>query len=471
MGLTETALASLMAVAGREPVRNVEIEAGAPGLATRFAADECAAAAIAAGAVIAGDLWALRGGRTQTVRVSTREAAAGLIGFSLQRFGDPERAPPMAYGHAGKAANGFMPTRDGRHIYLHPSFPASTQTLLKVLGCADDRATVLATVGARDALELETAIAEAGACAAMVRTPEEWDASHQGRTMAGRPVVEVIKIGDSAPEPLPSGGDRPLSGIRALDLTRVLAGPTCGRTLAQYGADVMLVSSPNLPFVAPFVSDTSTGKLSAFLDLATADGRGRLRDLVRGADVFTQGYRVGALERAGFGAVELAALRPGLVYTSLNCYGHEGPWRSRPGWEQLAQTATGMALMHGTPGHPELQPGAVTDYTTGFLAAFGVMIALYRRALWGGSYRVRVSLAQTGMWIRAVGVAGPERLAQVVPFTGDELQGWMLTTESGFGPMSHLRPPVRMDATPTRWARPSTPLGSHPPAWPDMAAA
>ncbi len=467
MSIAKTALASLMRAAGRDDPDFVEFEDGPPALATRFAADEAAAAAIAAGGVIAADLWRLRGGDSQGVRVSTREAAAGLVGLTLQRFSDDARAPTLAFGHAGKAANGFTRTRDGRSLYLHPSFPESTKRLLATLGCDDTREAVVAAVGARESWELEDAIAQAGACAAVARTPEEWDASDQGRVMAARPVVEVVKIADSPPEPLPSRGDKPLSGVRALDLTRVLAGPTCGRTLASYGAEVLLISGPNLPFVAPFVSDTSTGKRSAFLDLATADGRARLRDLVQGADIFTQGYRVGSLDRAGFGPLDLAALRPGLIYTSINCYGHEGPWRGRPGWEQLAQTATGMAHMHGEPGQPALQPGAVTDYTTGFLAAFGTLVALHRRAVWGGSYLVRVSLSQTAMWVRGLGFAGPERLDAVRPFDGDELRGWMITTEGGYGPMTHLRPPARLDATPTAWARGSYPLGAHPPAWLD----
>ena len=116
----------------------------------------------------------------------------------------------------------------------------------------------------------------------------------------------------------------PLSGISILDLTRVLAGPTCARTLAQYGADALVISSPNLPSVPYFVTDTGHGKRAAFIDLASDHGRAVLRELVRSGDVFSQGYRQGALERHGFGPVELAALRPGIIVTAINCYGHEG---------------------------------------------------------------------------------------------------------------------------------------------------
>jgi len=309
-------------------------------------------------------------------------------------------------------------------------------------------------------------VAAAGACAGMARTPEEWDASEQGRILAARPVVEVTKIGESAPEPFAAGGDAPLSGVRVLDLTRVLAGPTCARTLAQYGADAMVISSPNLPSVPYFVTDTGHGKRAAFVDLATDHGRAVLRELVREGDVFSQGYRQGALERHGFGPIELAALRPGIIVTAINCYGHEGPWRGRPGWEQLGQTVTGMAVVHGGAKGPELQPGAVTDYSTGFLAAFGTMVALQRRALYGGSYLVRVSLAQTAMWIRGLGLADESRLTSGRALSAEEIAGWSIRSETGFGGMTHLRPPVTMSATPVRWRRGVVPLGTDVAEWP-----
>jgi crotonobetainyl-CoA:carnitine CoA-transferase CaiB-like acyl-CoA transferase len=459
-----TALAQLMHLAGREYPGFVTIRNEERAMKTRFRADEAAAAAIAAGAAIAAEIWTLRSGQRQTVEVGTREAAAGLVGFLHQKFEDPEKAPPLV-GQAAAAnthANGFKRTRDGRFVFLHPSFPESTKRLLEVLDCPDTEDAINATMAKWDALEFENAVAAAGACAAMARTPEEWDASEQGRAVAAHPVVEVIRIGDSKPEAFVRGGDAPLSGVRVLDLTRVLAGPTCGRTLAQYGADVMVISSPNLPSVPYFVSDTGHGKRAAFVDLATDEGRTRLRDLVRDADVFTQGYRQGALERRGFGPLELAALRPGIIVTAINCYGHEGPWRARPGWEQLGQTVSGMAVMHGDADGPKLQPGAVTDYTTGFLAAFGSLVALQRRAFYGGSYLVRVSLVQTATWLRGLGSAPDAEAHQATP---DEVRAWSVREDTGFGPMTHLRPPVTMSTTPARWSRPVVRLGSDEPVW------
>lgn len=467
MSVADVAFGQLMRIAGRAAPDFVRIESDVPALKTRFYADEAAAAAIAAGATVAADIWTLRSGKKQSVTVNTREAAASLVSFLHQKFEDASRAPdPRGQAAAaGTAANGFYKARDGRFVYLHPSFPESTKRLLKVLDCADTRDDVAATMLKWDALDFENAVAAAGACAGMARTPEEWDASEQGRVLASRPVVEVVKIGDSAPEPFAAGGDAPLSGVRVLDLTRVLAGPTCARTLAQYGADAMVISSPNLPSVPYFVTDTGHGKRAAFVDLQTDHGRAVLRELARAGDVFSQGYRQGALERHGFGPVKLAILRPGIIVTAINCYGHEGPWRGRPGWEQLGQTVTGMAVVHGGDKGPELQPGAVTDYSTGFLAAFGTMLALQRRALYGGSYLVRVSLAQTAVWIRGLGLADATRLTGGRALSAEEIAGWSIRSETGFGGMTHLRPPVTMSATPARWRRGVVPLGTDAAAW------
>lgn len=475
MSVARAAFDQLMALAGREAPDFVRIDEGPAALKTRFPAEDAAAAVLAATGTVAADLWRQRTGRGQTVTVSTREAAAALVSFVHQSFEDASRAPParpndLNGGGRGTPAMGFFATKDGRQVYLHPSFPPSAAILHRIMGEPADAEAVARTTLTWNAMDLENAIAQAGVCGAMVRTPEEWDASEQGRILAARPVIEVTKIADSPPEPLPTGGAAPLSGVRVLDLTRVLAGPTCARTLAQYGADVLYIASPNLPATGFFISDTNHGKLSAWLDLKDETDRARMIELVKTCDVFGQGYRGGALERMGLGPLDLARLRPGIIATSINAYGHEGPWAQRPGWEQLAQTVTGMAQLHGSHLDPDkgaqLQPGAVCDYTTGFLAALGTLIALDRRARFGGSYLVRVSLAQTAVWLRRLGIAGREGLAAVQPHTAEEIAGWQIGEDSGFGPMRHLRPPVTLSETPAQWTRPVVPLGTHPAAWP-----
>jgi hypothetical protein len=164
-----------------------------------------------------------------------------------------------------------------------------------------------------DALELEEAIIAAGGVGGMVRSMAEWAQHLQAAAIASLPLLEIVKIGDAPPTKLPDG-DRPLSGIRVLDLTRVLAGPTCARTLAEHGADVLKITASHIAARDDQEYDTGHGKLSARLDLRQAQDLDTLKGLVREAEVFSQGYRPGTLGNRGLSPEELAKLRPGLVY-------------------------------------------------------------------------------------------------------------------------------------------------------------
>ncbi len=434
-----------------------------PVLATRFRVGEAAATALAAVGVAVTDLWEQRTGRKQQVSVDVRAAAASLLSFMLARVVEGESP---GYGDRAVLTDVF-PTRDAGWFFFHGSFPANTQRATELLGCSSAcEKTELARAIARwDAQELEDCFASHGLCGAKLRTQSQWEAHPQGMALAAHPVVEVIQIGDSDPEPIPANGATPLAGVRVLDLTRVLAGPTCGRTLAQHGADVLRISSPNLPSIPHFVMDTSCGKRSAHLDLTQRGDVERLHQLIRSGDVFVQGYRAGALERLGFGPENVSALRPGIVYASINCYGHVGDWSARPGWEQLAQTVTGISAEQG--GRvPALIPAAPTDYTTGYLAALGTLVALKRRASVGGSYHVRVSLCRTGMWIQTFGRTDEPGAG----LSRDWLDSLLMQTDAPFGRVEHLAPVVKLSETPARWARPTVPLGTHAPEWETRAS-
>ncbi|MDZ7668235.1 MAG: CoA transferase [Gammaproteobacteria bacterium] len=478
----DRALAHLVALTdGVELARDSAFIAQPVALATRFRAAEAAAAALAGGAALANQMAIARGLPGSSVRVDSRHAEASLLSFAHLHFTDPERAPAGRQAPEQRtAAAGFFPTADGRWVYLHPGFPHNTQGLLNLLGVADDRSAVRSSgerqaelrsavgdaVAGYSAETLEQAIGAAGLCGAMVRSAEEWDASRPGVLLAARPVVEIIQLDDSPPEPLPAFEGRALSGIRVLDLTRVLAGPTCARTLASYGASVLRVGASELPTIPLFVADTGFGKRSTHLDLTQPDAAQTLRRLLRDCDVFSQSYRSGAMDRLGFGVTDVAQLRPGIVYVSINCYGHEGPWRQWPGWEQLAQTVTGMALAQGEDtdeqGRPTLLPAAVTDYTTGYLAAFGALAALERRARVGGSYWVRVSLARTAMWIRQL---GRRRTLRARPLADSEITAWQDVMDTPWGPAHYLRPAVNLSAMPAGWDTPPVPVGTHAPSF------
>ena len=416
--------------------------------------------------VAANELWRLRTGRSQQIAVDARHAAASLRSYL---HAHPVGHPPPSLEAAARARGTLRITRivrarDGRHVQLHASFHDGPQ-ILEELGLDESAGAeeIDAAVGRRDAYELEEAFIRRRVCGGVVRSRDEWAEYPQGRAVGDLPVVTITKIGDAAPEPLPEG-DRPTSGVRVIDLTRVLAGPTCAKTLAEHGADVLHVSAPHLESGGPFELETGIGKRQAVIDLDDPDQTTAMRDLVRGADVFSQGYRLGTVARRGFGPDQLAALRPGIVYVSENCYGPTGPWAERPGWEQLGQAATGMSFREGQSapdGVPRLAPAAVNDYSTGFLAAYGTMVALARRATEGGSWHVQVSLSQTCMWYQRLGDDNDPAAAD--PGDVSQFVGEMGTDD--FGPIRYLTPALHMSETPPRWDLPPARQGAHEPVW------
>jgi crotonobetainyl-CoA:carnitine CoA-transferase CaiB-like acyl-CoA transferase len=325
------ALGEILAAAGLPPPGRgqVEIAGHDPVFPTRFRVGTAGAAAIAATALAAAELRALRNGRpSQKVAVDLRHAAASLRSARYLRIDDK---PPK---ELFDAVSGLYQTRDDRWVFLHCNFPNHRQAALTVLGLSadSDRAAVAAAVRAADGPALEDAIHAAAGCAALVRSGDEWTRHPQAVAVAGLPFLEIERIGDAPPEPLPAS-DRPLGGIRVLDLTRVLAGPTAARTLAEHGADVLKISAPHLPHSGEVEIDTGLGKLSTFLDLRNERDAATLGALIGEGrcDVFSQSYRPGALAGRGFGPAQLAALRPGIICVELSAWGRAGPWARRRG--------------------------------------------------------------------------------------------------------------------------------------------
>jgi crotonobetainyl-CoA:carnitine CoA-transferase CaiB-like acyl-CoA transferase len=466
--MTNDALRTLLPLASwpEERARAVELTGGTdPILPTPFRIGETSTAALAALGLAVSDLWELRAGRRQEVAVDTRQATASLrSGQYLKVDGAPvatERNTVM----------GVYPAKNGRWSYLHCNFPNHRAAALRVLGVPEDREAVRQAVAQWDALALEEAIIAANGAGGMARTMAEWAQHPQAAAIASLPLLEIVKIGDSPPERLPDG-DRPLSGVRVLDLTQVLAGPTCARTLAEHGAEVLKITAAHLPNIGSQEYDTSHGKLSAHLDLRQSQDRETLRGLVREADVFSQGYRPGTLGNRGFSPAALAQVRPGLVFVSLSAFSHVGPWAARRGFDTVVQTVSGISSRQGelfpgaAPG-PQFYPVAAIDYLTGYLMALGALVALARRVREGGSWLVRCSLAQTGRWLVGRGQV-PEADLREVPqeFTLAELARWSMTSDTPVGRLHHLGPVVRLSETPPRWVRPAVPLGYHEPVWP-----
>jgi crotonobetainyl-CoA:carnitine CoA-transferase CaiB-like acyl-CoA transferase len=437
----------------------VHVTATDPVFPTRYCIAQAGAAAIAATGMAAASLWELHTGQRQRITVNGRAAAAALRSSQYLKI---DGAKPAG---VRDGVTGFYPTAQGGWIYLHCNFANLRARNLAVLAAAEDADSVAAKAAQWDGLALEDAIFAAGGCGAFLRSEAEWDASAQAAATAQLPLIEITRIGDAPPEPLP-GGDRPLSGLRVLDFTRVLAGPTGARALAEHGADVLKIARPDLPDSGMFDLDTGIGKRSAYLDFRQPGQAETLRQLIRDGDVFLQSYRPGALASHGFGPQDLAALRPGIIYVTLSAWGHAGPWANRRGYDTVVQTANGMAF-NGPGAKPTLQPASPQDYVAGYLLAYGTMVALARRAQQGGSWMVRLSLAGAGHWIKSLGTADPALGQSELP--DDELQSYLMQSPSPVGQLTHLAPVVQMSATPARWVRPAVPLGTHAPAWPPRA--
>jgi crotonobetainyl-CoA:carnitine CoA-transferase CaiB-like acyl-CoA transferase len=462
-------LADLWIQAGGDAaaLNDVTLTGEEPQLPSSFRVGASAQASIAAAGLAAAQIWKMRSGQSQNVAVDMRHA---VVECHSERHLRVDGKPP---GPTWDVIAGVYKTRDGRFVRLHTNFRHHRDAVCKVLGCEPEREQVQAKLMQWDAEAFETAAYAAGGVVSMMRSRAEWLATPHGKALAEQPVVSIEKIGEAAPKPWPAG-DRPLSGLRVLDLSRVIAGPVAGRTLAVHGADVMLISSPDLPAIPWLTIDTGRGKLSSFIDLKTDAGRAIMRDLVKQADIFSQGYRPKSISALGFAPEEVAHINPGIVYVTLSAYGHKGKhqesWAERRGFDSLVQTSTGFnhaeGQAAGVDGPKEL-PAQMLDHGTGYLMAFGAMMAKARQAREGGSWHVRVSLARTGYWLWDLGRL-PDGL-KAADHKKDDLQSFMEDLPSGFGPLHSVRHAAVLSKTPARWDRPAMPLGSHKPQWPSRA--
>ena len=455
-------LADLWTLAGGDPtaLEAVTLTGEEQQLPSSFRVAAAAQTSIAVAGLAAAHVWKLRSGQDQKINVEMRHAVVECRSERYLRVED--QAPPPAW----DAIAGVYKTRGQRFVRLHTNFPHHRDAVCRVLNCKAERAEVQAALMQWDAEAFETAAYQAGGVVAMMRSHDEWSETPQAKALAALPVLTIEKIGDAAPKPWPPG-NRPLAGLRVLDLSRVIAGPVAGRTLAVHGADVLLVSGADLPAIPWLTIDTGRGKLTTFIDLKRGEGRRQLKELLRETDIFSQGYRPQALADLGFSPEEAARINPGIIYVSLSAYGHVGPWASRRGFDSLVQTSTGFnhaeGVAAGIDGPKEL-PAQILDHATGYLMAFGAMMAKARQSREGGSWHVRVSLAQTGRWIWNLGrVANGLKTEDL---KGEAIRPFVEQVPSGFGSLQAIRHTAQLSRTPAFWSRPAMPLGSHPPQWP-----
>ncbi len=431
-----------------------------PQLPSSFRVGAAAQVSVAASGLAAADIWRLRSGQAQKVSVDMRHA---VVECRSERYLRVDGQPPPP---AWDVIAGVYKTGDGRFVRLHTNFPHHRAAVCDVLSCRPEREAVQAALMQWDGEAFEAAAYAAGGVVALMRSFEQWSALPQAEALAALPLLQIEKIGEAAPRPWPEG-NQPLAGLRVLDLSRVIAGPVAGRTLAAHGADVMLVSGPDLPAIPWLVIDTGRGKFSCSLDLTSEQGRDALRELVAGADIFSQGYRPTALASLGFSPDDAARISPGIVYVSLSAYGHAGPWAERRGFNSLVQTTTGFNHAEGQAAGidgPKELPAQILDHATGYLMAFGAMMAKARQSREGGSWHVRVSLAQTGRWLWNLGRIADGLKAE--DLRGEAVRPFMEESSSGFGPLSAVGHSAVLSKTPAFWMRPAMPLGSHEAQWP-----
>ncbi|MCK9927975.1 CoA transferase [Frankia sp. Mgl5] len=342
---------------------------------------------LATASVEAVRLAAIRAGATGPVTdadLDLERVAAAFASDRLFRDGDA-RADAFA------PLSGFFRTEDG-YVRTHANYPHHRDRLLRILGLAEpDRETAARAIAARSAAQLEDQAAQAGAIAVRVRTEAEWRASAPGATATTGPLVRTTERDDDAALTL-AGGALPLAGLRVLDLTRVLAGPVCGRTLALLGADVLRLDPPVPAEISWQHLDTGQGKRSALLDLRT--DLPRAQELLGRADVLVTGYRPGSIEAFGL------RMPPGLIRARINAWGDTGPWAGRRGFDSIVQAATGIALIESGDGvTPGALPAQALDHATGYFLAAAIIEALAARAADGRGRDVAASLARTATWL------------------------------------------------------------------------
>ncbi|GAA4563712.1 CoA transferase [Planotetraspora kaengkrachanensis] len=444
----------------------VRVTGDDPVFASVFRVDTAAAASVGAATAAVAAYWKRRGGAPAVdpdVSVDVRHAAAA---FQSERHFRMDGKPAVLWA----PLSGDYRTSDG-WIKLHCNFDHHRDAALRALGLAAGavRDDVAAACAGRTGIDIEEAVTREGGCGATMRTRREWLAHPQGRAVAELPLVGLSRLTVSAAPapgeggeaaaggpPEPVHGPRPLSGVRVLDLTRVIAGPVAARFLAAHGAEVLRVGAAHLPEVPGLVVETAFGKRSCHIDLTSEPEV--LRDLVRRADVVIQAYRPGALRERGFGPEDLAALRPGIVCVDVSAYGSRGPWASRRGFDSLVQMVSGIAHENGDGSRPVPLPAQALDHATGFLAAFGAVAGLLRRTDEGGSWLAEVALARTAAWLDGLGRSAGDAPE---PRVDDLLAG----VDSAFGALTYVRPPGRIQGAEPYWASAPPVPGGHHAGW------
>lgn len=450
---------------------SLQIDENGDYYSSSFKVDHLAHATVALSALAAALFWSTRtGNAVPTVSVAKEHACAEFISERLYTL-DGKKLP-SPFGTIG----GLHKTADG-HVRMHDGFPHHRANALKVLGLEPDvsREEVVKKMLEWKSVVLESAAFEKEAVVVALRSLDEWDALPQAEAVPDLPVtLRKIKRTDSPHPPAlyPRLPDTCLQGIRVIELSRVIAAPVAGRTLAAHGADVIWVTSPTLPNQPELDIDTARGKRTVQLNIKNPEGKAQLLRLIRTADVFISSYRPGSLAAQGFSPEELAKTNPSLVVATLNAWGENGPWAGNRGFDSLVQAASGInvaeAERHGHGKASRVLPCQALDHGSGYLLATGIIAALYKRYFHGGVYEVHVSLAGTMKYLRSLGRMPEESDMERRGFPeGVSLDRYMETRHTEFGELKAITHSASISGVKVGYKTMPKHLGSDDPVWPE----
>jgi crotonobetainyl-CoA:carnitine CoA-transferase CaiB-like acyl-CoA transferase len=442
-----------------------------PIIPTPFRFGTMAALGMAARSVALAALWRQTTGEGQDISLDVRKALRRFCGFFDLKWETINGRPPSG-GSLIKSPFFDIPffreTRDGRHVIAIDFYPELRKRTLNFLRVSENSESINNAIRKWNAVELEEAAGEAGLVMAMVRTNEEFLREPQyTEVLSEMPLITVEKIGDSEPVPLKPTSNLPLEGIRAFGMGHVIAGGAMGRDMALYGADVLNIWRPHDTEVDAFAWDVQVGMRSTILDDSKQD-RAQFRRLLKSADVFFANKRPGFLSRHGLDAEELCAQKPGLIHATVLLHGDKGPWSNRPGFDEVGATVTGLFALEGSLTHPK-QPVIVPicDNVVGWLGTTGILAALRRRAIEGGSYRVTVSLTRTVLWLLSLGIFD-KAYAQAASGSAEEhryAEPDLFTAETPLGSYQGMTDQVVLSRTPGAFRTVLVPRGSSKPEW------
>ena len=394
------------------------------------------------------------------VRLDARHAA---LAFQSERWLAPIgwELPPVWDPLAGD-----YPTQDG-FVKLHTNYAHHRAAALRALGAAPSREAIARVLAGVPSEAAEQAVIAAGGCAAALRSESDWAGHAAGSAVLSEPLIgwtqhaASVRPGQGQPT-----ANRPLAGLRVLDLTRVIAGPVATRFLAGYGAEVLRIDPPGFQEVPLLVAEVTQGKRCTALDLRESADRARFDDLLREADVLVCGLRRDALDQLGYSLAMLHARNPALIVARLNAYGWSGPWSTRRGFDSLVQMSCGIAergMRSAGSSQPVPLPAQALDHGTGYLLAAAIVRALCNRRRFGHASELRLSLARSAGFLRALGVNAASRGEAL---TEQERNPFMERADTLFGPVWRVRAAGTVGPAAPGFSTPAGPLGSAEPAWP-----